>query len=61
MKSVVARLDLPAATVITEEHLAFKKPGDGLRPEDAGRLVGRTLKVPLCRDDPVRLEDTEVP
>jgi N-acetylneuraminate synthase len=43
-KSIVARVDLPAGTVLAEDHLAFRKPGTGLPPSDAWRVLNRTLK-----------------
>ena len=43
-KSIVARVDLPAGTVIAEEHLAFRKPGTGIPEEDLSRVLHRKLK-----------------
>ncbi|HJU48575.1 MAG TPA: N-acetylneuraminate synthase family protein [Gaiellaceae bacterium] len=43
-KSVVARGDLPAGTVLAPEHLALRKPGTGLAPERLHELVGRRLR-----------------
>jgi N-acetylneuraminate synthase len=42
-KSVVAREDLPAGTVLKETHLTVKKPGTGLPPSCLKELVGQTL------------------
>jgi N,N'-diacetyllegionaminate synthase len=56
-KSVVARTDLAAGTVLAEEHLAVKKPGGGMPaarlPELMGLRLGRTVKA----DEPLREED----
>lgn len=49
-KSVVARVDLEAGTVIEEAHLAAKKPGGGIPAERLGELVGRTLRRPVKAD-----------
>lgn len=47
-KSIVARMDLPAGTVLAEEHLAFRKPGTGI-PEDHLELVlHRVLKKSIA-------------
>lgn len=42
-RSVVVRTDLPAGTVLTEEHLAAKKPGTGIPADRLPDLVGRRL------------------
>tara|TARA_R100000027_G_scaffold67220_1_gene65103 strand:- start:201 stop:1259 length:1059 start_codon:yes stop_codon:yes gene_type:complete len=39
-KSVVARKELAAGTVLEESHLALKKPGDGCPPADYYRMIG---------------------
>ena len=43
-KSVVVRMDLPAGTVLREEHLAIKKPGTGIPAARLTELISRTLK-----------------
>lgn len=45
-KSVVARMDLRAGTVLRAEHLAAKKPGSGIPADRLPELVG----VRLARD-----------
>jgi sialic acid synthase SpsE len=49
-KSVVARTQLPAGTILEERHLAFKKPGNGLPEEQAPLILNRKLRQPLCAD-----------
>lgn len=49
-KSLVARRDLPAGTVLAEADLACKKPGDGLPPSRLDSVIGRALRAPLLRD-----------
>lgn len=45
-KSVVARVRIPAGTLVREEHLALKKPGIGLHPVRISSLIGaRTLRA----------------
>ncbi len=48
-KSVVARVDLSAGTVLREEHLTVKKPGTGIPaarlPELIGCRLARTIRV----------------
>jgi len=59
MKSVVARLDLPAGTVLREEHLATKKPGSGIPAGELPSLVGRRLRRAVDRDTLLSPEDLE--
>ncbi len=46
-KSIVARRDLPAGTVLKLEHLALRKPGSGLPEKKLSRVLNRKLRVPL--------------
>jgi len=56
-KSVVARTDLAAGTVLRPEHLAIKKPGTGIPAAYLPELVGRTLLHPLIADQTVQETD----
>ncbi|CAN0570576.1 unnamed protein product, partial [Laminaria digitata] len=55
-KSLVAACDLAAGTVLREEDLIAKRPGDGVIANRIGDLTGRTLKVAIEADDPVLME-----
>jgi N,N'-diacetyllegionaminate synthase len=45
-KSVVARVPIPAGTVLSEEHLAAKKPGTGIPAARLPSLIGaRTVRA----------------
>lgn len=59
MKSVVARADLPAGTVLAREHLAAKKPGTGIPARDLPGLLGRRLRRPVTRDTLLSPEDLD--
>jgi N-acetylneuraminate synthase len=59
MKSVVARDDLPAGTVLREEHLTTKKPGSGIPAGDLPSIVGRRLRRAVDRDTLLTPEDLE--
>jgi N-acetylneuraminate synthase len=48
MKSVVARVDLPAGTVLREQDLALRKPGTGLPPSRLPELLGARLVRPIA-------------
>jgi sialic acid synthase SpsE len=49
-KSVVARVDLAAGTVLRVEHLSVKKPGTGIPADALPTLLGRRLRVPVPAD-----------
>jgi N-acetylneuraminate synthase len=50
-KSVVARIDLQAGTVLQAEHLAVKKPGTGIPAARLPELIGRRLKRQIAKDE----------
>ena len=56
-KSVVAAEDLPAGTVLTREHLAFKKPGDGIQAKDYRTLIGQQTTGRVAKDHILSYED----
>ena len=57
-KSLVASCGIAAGTVIAAEHLLPRRtPTLGLPPDQAGRLLGRTAKRPLARNELILEED----
>jgi N-acetylneuraminate synthase len=58
-KSVVARVDLPAGTVLRAEHLALKKPGTGIPAANLPELIGRRLKRAVNADAMLSTEELE--
>ncbi len=58
-KSIVARVDLQAGTVLQAEHLAAKKPGTGISAARLHELYGRRLKRALQRDEFLNEQDLE--
>jgi N-acetylneuraminate synthase len=59
-KSVVARVDLPAGTVLQEEHLTVKKPGTGIPANRLPELIGRRLRRAVKADELLQEDDLEV-
>jgi sialic acid synthase len=55
-KSIVAAEDIRAGTVLNNEHLAYKSPGVGLKPNKLELVLGKTLTVDLGRDDLITLD-----
>jgi N-acetylneuraminate synthase len=58
-RSLVARVALPAGTVLRAGDLAVKKPGTGMPPADLERVVGRRLRRDVGEDDLLRWEDLD--
>lgn len=58
-KSVVARVALPAGTVLRAEHLAAKKPGTGIPAERLPTLVGARTVRALAADELLAESDLE--
>jgi len=56
-KSVVAREDLPAGTVLNETHLSIKKPGTGIPASRLSELVGHILTRPVKADQVLQQSD----
>jgi N,N'-diacetyllegionaminate synthase len=57
-KSVVARCNLAAGTILREQDLALKKPGTGIPSERLPDLIGRTLRHSVKADQ--ILQETDV-
>ena len=58
-KSVVARRDLSAGTVLKNEDLALKKPGTGIPPARLPDVVGRRLNRAVTADTLLSDDDLE--
>jgi N,N'-diacetyllegionaminate synthase len=56
-KSLVARERLAAGTVLSEGHLAMKKPGTGIPAERLPDVLGRVLRRALEVDEQLRPDD----
>ena len=52
-RSIVAKTDLPEGAVISEEHIAEKRPATGLAPtsRNIGRIVGKKLSRAVEEDE----------
>jgi sialic acid synthase SpsE len=44
-RSTFLRCDLPAGSVLSMEHFDFRRPGHGISPADAERLIGAKLRA----------------
>ena len=50
-KSLVAAFDLPIGTVIRDEHIALRSPGQGLSAQYRNRLIGKKLLRDITIED----------
>lgn len=50
-KSIVAARDIPKGKKIAESDVAFKRPGTGLVPAQAGMLIGRRARHAIKKDE----------
>ncbi len=55
-KSVVAKRDIKKGDVITEADIAFKRPGIGIPPIDAGEVIGRVADRKIPKDTLITFE-----
>jgi N-acetylneuraminate synthase/N,N'-diacetyllegionaminate synthase len=58
-RSIVAKIDISKNTVITEDMLAFKRPGTGVAPKYAGLLIGKIAKRNIHKDEMMKFENLE--
>ncbi len=58
-KSVVARVDLPAGTILGPGHLSVKKPGTGVPAAALESLLGRRLARAVRADQCLEWEDLD--
>lgn len=58
-RSIVAARALRAGTVLAREDIAFKRPGTGLAPEGAARIIGRRLRRDVPAERLLSLDDVE--
>jgi len=55
-RSLVAACDIQSGTVLTEEHIAIKRPGTGLPPSVREYLIGRKARGMIFADTMLTLE-----
>jgi N,N'-diacetyllegionaminate synthase len=55
-RSIVAKVVIPAGTVITEDMLAFKRPGTGIAPKDSTMLIGEITTQDINKDEIFKCE-----
>ena len=58
-KSIVSKVDIPVGTVITEDMLAFKRPGIGISPKDSNMLIGKITTEVINKNEMLKFEELE--
>jgi len=58
-RSLCARVDLDAGTILRPDHVDLKKPGTGLSAAEIGSVVGRRLRRSIRRDHLLQWDDLE--
>ena len=56
-KSIVARKNLEAGTILAKDDLTLKKPGTGIPAARLSEIIGRRLKRPVAADTIISEED----
>ena len=50
-RSLVARTDLKAGTIVEEKHLGYKRPASGIAPKHVHLVIGKTLLADIGKDE----------
>jgi len=58
-RSIVAKVEIPRGVIITEDLLAFKRPGIGIAPKHIGLLIGKVANQNIHKDEIIKLENME--
>ncbi len=58
-KSIVAKKHIPKGTKITFDMIAFKKPGDGIKPNRYKEIIGKVAKSDIAANAKVTMEILE--
>lgn len=53
-KSIHSARDLQKGTVITENDLSVKRPGNGISPMELGKVIGKTIKTDIKQDSLIK-------
>lgn len=58
-RSVIINKDLKRGHILTEDDLIFKRPGTGIRPDEACYVIGRALNRDILHDELVLWKDLD--
>ena len=52
-RSIVAKVEIPAGSIITKEMLDLKRPGTGIEPKHLNQVMGRKTKENIQPNEPI--------
>lgn len=55
-RSIVAKVEIPKGTVITEDMLDLKRPGTGIEPKHLNKVIGKIAKKNIKLDELIALD-----
>lgn len=56
-RSIVAKVEIPKGTVITDDMLDFKRPGVGIEPKYLNKVIGKRAKRDIQPDELIHLRE----
>ena len=56
-RSIVAKIDIPGDTIITEDMITFKRPGTGITPKFLDKVIGKKAKRDIGKDKVIEWKD----
>lgn len=58
-RSIVAKVEIPQGTLITEDLITFKRPGIGIAPKNADNIIKKMANQNIHKDDIIKYEYLE--
>jgi len=59
-RSIVATVNIPKGTIITEAMLAAKRPATGLEPKYMNKVIGAVARRRIQQDEPITMNRLEI-
>lgn len=56
-RSIVTKTNLKEGDIITEDHIDFKRPGSGIRPDEVKYVLGRKTNKNIPEDELIHWDD----
>jgi len=56
-RSIIARVDIPKGTKISEDMIVFKRPGTGIAPRFLDKIIGKKAKRDIKKDAIIKWRD----
>jgi N,N'-diacetyllegionaminate synthase len=59
-RSIIARVNIPKGTIITEAMLGIKRPGTGVEPKYLNKVIGAVARCRIEQDEPLTMNKLKV-